>query len=214
MRLDRWFRVHFPGHHLRASAEAAALRPGAARLEARAGQRARGERPAGARAGGPAAAAQGEAIAHAAARSLQGRPRLHRGDDPLRGPGRAGAEQALWHRRAGRHRHQAPSRRSAGRHGRPLRRPAAAGAPARPRHHRRAPRRQASRRGGEARSHLPDALGCQDLLGAGQRRAEAAAGQGRGGAGQGRRAPTARTACARRCPASRRRRCTPPRTTR
>ena len=44
---------------------------------------------------------------------------------------------------------KAPPRRSAGRHGRPLRRPAAAGAPARPRHHRRAPRRQASRRGGK-----------------------------------------------------------------
>ena len=41
---------------------------------------------------------------------------------------------------------------------------------------------------GEARPRLPDPLGAQDLLGAGQGRAEAAARQDRGGAGQGGRA--------------------------
>ena len=40
MRLDRWFRVHFPDVSYGLSAEAAALRPGARRLQARAGQRA------------------------------------------------------------------------------------------------------------------------------------------------------------------------------
>ena len=60
------------------------------------------------------------------------------------------------------------------------------GAPAGPRHHRRAAGGQEPRCGRQARPHLPDALGGQDLLGAGEGRAEAAAGQGRGGARQGR----------------------------
>ena len=64
-------------------------------------------------------------------------------------------------------------------------------APARPRHHRRAAGRQAPRRRGQARPHLPDPLGRQDLLGAGQGRAEAAAGQDRGGRWSRPRAPTA-----------------------
>ena len=85
----------FPRHHPWPSAEAAALRPGARRFRARAGQRARRAGPAGARAGGAAPAAEGEALAHAAARALQGRPRLHRGDDPVRGRAGAGAQQAL-----------------------------------------------------------------------------------------------------------------------
>ena len=60
-------------------------------------------------------------------------------------------------------------------------------APARPRHDGRAARGQAPRRRGQARARLPDPLGRQDLLGARQGRAEAAAGQDRGAAGQGRR---------------------------
>ena len=108
---------------------------------------------------------------------------------------------------------RAPPRRHARRHGRPLRRPAPPRAPPRPRHDGRAARRQAPRRGGQARAHLPDALGGQDLLGARQGRAAArrrARSRPRSSRPPG---PTA-TACARRVPASRRRPCTRRRTIR
>ncbi len=49
----------------------------------------------------------------------------------------------------------------------------------------RAARRENARRGGQTRAHLSNALGGEDLLGARQGRAEAAAGQGRGRARQG-----------------------------
>ena len=203
MRLDRWFRVHFPERRLRATCRSCCARARSGVNSKRVQANARLERrPAGARAGRRAPAAESE------------RPRctpplgLSKGDrdfieahDPVRGrrtcvvlnkpygiavQGGTGTTP--------------PHRRPARRHGRPLRRPAAAGASARPRHHRRAARRQASRCRGEARAHLPDALGRQDLLGAGQGRAEAAAGQGRGGAGQGggpRRRPRAQGAARR-----------------
>ena len=79
MRLDRWFRVHFPDityGHLQKLLRSGQVRVNSRRVQANARLE---SRPAGARAGRHAPAAEGEALAAAAARPLQGRPRLHRG---------------------------------------------------------------------------------------------------------------------------------------
>ena len=92
------------------------------------------------------------------------------------------------HRGAGWHQDHASSRPAARRLGRGPEIAVPPRSPARPRYLRRARGRQAPRGRGEARPRLPDPLGAQDLLGAGAGRAEAAARQGRRGAGQGVRA--------------------------
>ena len=93
-------------------------------------------------------------------------------DHALRRRRRARAQQADGARGAGRLRHYAPSRR----HARGLARRAwpapAAGAPARQGHRRLSARRQDALRRGRSGENLPLALGAQDLLGAGRRRAE------------------------------------------
>ena len=185
MRLDRWFRIHFPDvgySYLQKLLRTGQVRVDCSRVEGN-------ERlEAGARSACRQVvrtSRRRRADREGAARPLQGRPRPHRAHDPVRGRARPRAQQAVRPCRAGRQRHQAACRRHARRHGGPLRRRAPASrAPARPRHHRRAAHRQASRRRRQARPRLPDPFRRQDLLGARQGRAEAAAGQGRSAAGE------------------------------
>ncbi len=181
MRLDRWFKTHYAA--LPHSRLEKLLRTGQVRVD-------------GARAKASTRLAEGQTIrvpplpdvaaaAGAKTQAVEGRPRLSRLDHALRGRRSARAQQAVGNRGAGRHQDPAPYRPPARRLGRRAGDAAAAGAPARPRHLRRAGGRQAAVGRGEARPRLPDPLGAEDLLGAGARRAEAAARQDRGGAGQG-----------------------------
>ena len=171
MRLDRFFEARFPGlsfSHIQRIIRKGEVRR---RRQARAAQ-------------GPAAGRAGGAHPAAQARCAQARRKRHRSsEDPrlpqidhaLRGRRRAGAQQADGACRPGRLRHHASPRRHAG-SAAGFERPAPApGASAR-QGHRRLPA------GGEdplcrdgARQDLPHPIGAQDLLGAGGRRAEAAA---------------------------------------
>ena len=182
MRLDRWFKTHYaPLPHSRPWRSCCA--PARCGWMAAAPKRARGSRPARACACRRCATCRRHPRRSGA---IKGQPRLSRPitlyeDDDLlvlNKPVGAGG--------AGRHQDRAACRPAARGDGRRARDAAASGAPARPRHLGRARHRQAAIGGGEARPRLPDPLGAQDLLGAGEGRAEAAARQGRSGASEGR----------------------------
>ena len=176
MRLDRWFKTHFPDRRLRPSAKAPALRAGPAR-------RRRAPRPMTASPparpcacrpcrqqdspGAPAVKRHSQADRDAA---------FLRDLDPARGSRRPRHQQAAWPGRAGRLGHGAPCRRHAGSACGPRRREAAPRPSARPRHLRRARPRQDPQGRLRPRRDLPHALGPQDLLGPGQGRAEPQAG--------------------------------------
>ncbi len=140
-------------------------------------------------------------------RSRRKNPRLPRIDHAFRRRRRARAQQADGARGAGRFRHHASPRRHARGVARRARPAPAAGAPARQGHRRLSPRRQDALCRGGAGENLPLALGAQDLLGAGRRRAEAAAGPhldlSRQGGARGGIASCASRATARRAPATR-----------
>ena len=136
------------------------------------------EAPAGGRADGAhsAAAARSAKAARGGQRSRRQDPRVPQIDHALRGRRRAGAQQADGACGAGRLRHHAPSRRHARRAARRARPAAAAGASARQGYRRLPPGRQDALCRVGAGQDLPLALGAQNLLGAGRRRAQAAAG--------------------------------------
>ena len=116
MRLDRWFRVHFP--EVGYTYLQKLLRSGQIRIDSKRAQ-ANDRLSAGSEIRVPAIVRQpkksGNRIA-GAARRLEGRPRHHREDDHLRGRARARPQQAVRPGRAGRHRHEETHRRHARRH--------------------------------------------------------------------------------------------------
>ena len=75
MRLDRWFKSHYPGPRLRPAAEAAALRPDQGRRRPRQVRHPHRARPDGARAAARASTARAAATGHAAHHARQGRRR-------------------------------------------------------------------------------------------------------------------------------------------
>ena len=204
MRVDRFLVARFP--QLAFTHIQRIVRKGELRIDGkRAKPNERLEAGEGARA---AAQARSAAADSARRRGRRGRARLPPVDHPLRGRGRAGAQQAHGARRAGRLRHQAPRRRAA--RGVARRRgPEAAPRPPARQGHRRLPRRRqdALRRGG-AGEILPLAAGAQDLLGARRRRAAGQAGPRldlprQGGGGRAATRACASPATATRAPATR-----------
>ena len=199
MRLDRWFKSHYADSAAQPAREAAPHRAGARRWRPRQGEHAACRRPDRARA---AAAGHGACAAPApkalskAERAFLASITLYEDDDLLvlnKPPGIAvqGGTKTTHHLdRLLEGLGDGPETRSA------------PGAPARPRHLRRARGRQAPRGGGEARPRLPDPLGAQDLLGAGARACRSRR-KARSTRRWSRRPARKAIACAKRGPASR-----------